>query len=57
MLKQLVISFINLGEIITWVALFGLCFAMVAFMNLILDVREDNRLDRALRREERKKNT
>lgn len=56
MFKQIIFSF-NLKGIITWIVLFSLCFAMLALLNWILDVREDNRLDRAIRREERKKNT
>lgn len=54
MLKQVLISF-DLKGIFTWVALFALCFTMVALMNWILDVREDNRIDRAIRREEKLK--
>ena len=54
MLKQVINSF-DLKGLLVWVALFALCFTMVALMNWILDVREDNRIDRALRREERNK--
>ena len=55
MFKQILFSF-DLKRIILWVVLLVLCFVMVALMNLILDVREDNRLDKAIRREERNKN-
>ena len=55
MFKQILFSF-DLKRIILWVVLLVLCFVMVALMNLILDVREDNRLYKAIRREERNKN-
>ena len=37
-------------KIILWIILFGLLTFCVGFMNLVMDVREDKRIDRELRR-------
>lgn len=40
---------------ILWMALFGLLYANAGFWSLVLDVRENNRLDREIKREEKQK--
>lgn len=39
---------------ILWIALFGLLYANIGFWSLVKDVREDNKIDREIRREEKK---
>lgn len=38
-----------------WFALFSLLYLNVGFWSLVLDVRENNRLDREIKREEKNK--
>lgn len=42
-------------KIILWIALFGLLYANAGFWSLVLDVRENNRIDREIKREEKQK--
>ena len=45
----------TIAEGVVWLFIGGLMIFVLGFFNLVFDIREDNRLDRQIRREELRK--
>lgn len=45
----------SIAEGVVWLFIGGLMIFVLGFFNLVFDIREDNRLDRQIRREELRK--